>query len=1377
MNQFRILSTDSSFSTPSLGETFDFVPLDTGYSLCDDLDLVYSNVLKVVLFAYINEPRFRRKWKRVGSNVNSQRLRVKGASHDNGSNRLSTWFSHDPSDDEDEDDNNRSSIGGSSYNKESMKQVLQALEQKLTRIAMNQDIISDSMLRRSLLKFYNDVFLDSQFKQTLGTMTKPEDLIILFVKSANKELTKLETKDPKSDLFVQMSRFINILIDLSRDTKMGPTYVKRLNAYKNSLKQGDNNKRSPSPINGNVMTSKDEESKLVDDTLQPTFRLSEITHSKILTTIFGVDELKLQRDVIRLSLSVKNDLYLHELSQYEQAIMKDEAELKPIDFGTMDQYSDWKDHQLKHLSELKDKVKHGFSGHNESGKNITKDMQLIPNDPRLIFQTLVNLILKHDFVRQERDNEASISLDSKFLLSRCLRYWLIDYGSAVFVNAVSGCLHLIRNLDFPEGMKMTQYVFGFMETRLSVEAPEHTDPLGWNKKDQDQWSTNQVTIFLWLTDEVYRCIECMFSSKTRDTKLKSVISTYHALVEHDSVLIERDFQKSDMYKKQIHKLKKKTFLTIEQRYISLIRHVPTDSEISIKHLHGLCESILDDIALIETKYKPLTNLSSRHKFVGIIIHTYFSALFRDLKILMQRIKKYNKPIDTDALDTYKLLNELRWKNYEESGSISSEGSILEPIFYKYLLSFCENTGDVVKQGCERIIIHETWEPMDKEADQWYSRSAYDISRLISDTLRLVEQLQWNDLAQLGTAYSVVLGKISECVLHYARCMEDIVREDLCISENDEQNGQGQGMGHRLGNDVSIFKDMKSAIQSSKLWNNQWKQQLQGKRRRSNVDAVDAASAASASDTESATTTTTATAATGYVISMRSCVCLNNMASILNMIDEVEKSFQLNQLSEEVRAHVTDDNNKKIKSEIKGQLWSIVPIAAEGAPCVGGKDNQSPRYSLSIVDTAKRHEIYRTLVGGFPEWWEDEELDLELEPQERMSLSLVLWQEKQEAGANRQRRHRRQRKYNSGTGTRTSETQGTGGNGGGGNGSGVPVGRCYLDLDMPRDMLKSRKNESGLEKSLVLPLDTQGRIHVRVCLEVERAEPDCIVGKTRRIVARILTQSLKQVTNRFEPCINDSFSKKSLSMSLSSSVPGQRPTDDDIYDSLVPLFDHLNENLTVLAQALPTALLHQIMLQVWNKILVAADALLLPPLQLASISSSANSEYNFGSRGNRMSYSGSTRGSSSVWDTAVSGFQKVLQKPGFTGWSSPFSNNSNYNNTVGTSLEVEIVFMWIDILCRDFFHNNGEGPPLDKLKNDQYQQLMLIASLFDNETCELKQTIEEEDQRSVPSLSQSVMVALRILWSRGDHKYVMSQIQSRDRDIRAAVAKLRITSND
>ena len=1361
-----MVSTSSTYSTSSCGEPFDVNSLDTTYSICDGVDEVYSEVLKVVVFEYINEPRFRRKWKRINvstSNSDSQKLRAKSGNREVSNNRLSTWLSHGDSDDEENDP--------SGYNKESMKQMLKGLESKLTRVAMNQDVISDAMLRRSLLKFYNDVFLDSQFKQTLETMSKPEDLIILFVKSANKELVKMETEDPKSNLFSQMGRFINILIEVSRDTKMGPTYAKRLNDYKKSLKNtGVSSNNNVSVPNLPVGTTENvTASKLVDDTLQPTFRLDEITHVKALANIFKVDELRLQRDVIRISPIVKNDLYLQELIEVERGIRNDESSLQPSDFPDSSQYEMWKQAQLKNIQDVRNKVKQGCAGHNESGARtkLTDDTRLIPADPRRILRSLMYYIFENDFSLQSSEQNKSISLDSKFFLSKCAKYWLLSYQSGIFTNAVSGCLHIVPDLEFAESLKMIQYVFNFMETRLSNENEQELDPMLWNRYDQDQWTCNQVAIFTWLINQMDKSIKGMFNNKANgDFNLKSIISTYSALVENDSVLISRNFQKSEIYKRQIHSLKKTTFRTIEKRYIELIRNVPTNNEISIRHLYDLADAILNDVAMIEMKYKPLKKLSARYKFVHIVTNTFVTALFRDLKVLMQRIKKYNKPNESDALDTYKLLNELRYKNSIESGSDSNVGNALEVEFYEYLLTFCEHISETMKQGCERIVSQEEWVPMDKEAEQWLSQSAYDIARLISDTLRLVDNLQWNDFAQLARAYNIILGKVSECIVHYTKTMEEIVTEDLSMGSGIDGNGELNS-----GN-MSLFKEMKSMIQSSKLWNKQWKHDVQ----KEETPTSGRSSSATTGNGSSGT----------YVISMRSCVCLNNMESLIVMLNDIEKTFHMKQLSNALRADVAAKatngssssvnerrTNKQLLSLIKGQLWSIVPVAAEGVPQVES-GQEDPWYSISIVDTAKRREIYRTRAAGSPRWWEDEEFDLELEPQQKMSLCLVLWQDKQD---------KKNRMRMSGTHSHDHDN-------GKKKNTETPVGRCYLDLDIPRDMYgtnaNSNNNNSEREMYLSLSLDTQGYIHVKVSIEVERAEPDCIIGRTRRIVARTLTRGLKQVSHRFEPCIHRSFSKETLS-ALMNHVNGRsrRPEDDAIYDSLVPLFDDLNENLTVLAQALPTSLLHEVMLLVWHEIIVAADDLLLPQLQQAlqhaSMSAASNAHKN---NNNNLTVPGS------VWDSAISGFQKVLQtkplSPNASGGSNTSINMNNRSHNAISQLEVEIVLMWMDILSKDFFHNNGEGPPLAELKNDAYQNLMLIASMFDQPTPDLKATVLQTKDQSASSSSASayslrlplqMAIALRILWSRGEYHFVSKFLESRAREIRAAVAMSKITLND
>ena len=349
MGQTRVVSTASNLSTKSTGFAFNVESLDEASPLDDDLNYVYRCALRIILLEYINEPRFRRKWRKVypqqpDDKIEGRANHVQNKAHPrrpNKDNRLSVWFSHD-------DDNEGVEEENEERNMDAMESILSLLENQLSTIAMNQMMVKDALLRRSLLKFYNDVFLDPSFRQTVKLMSKPEDILMLFIKSANGELTKMEIRDSKPQLFNQVNYFINLLIQLSKDTPVGRTYEAKLNEYRNSFKETTNELgRTSSPSQKLVD---------IDDTLQPSFRFSEITHIKILCKLFSIDELQIQRDIVAECSAVKNDLYISELARAKQSLLNDTSNLTSNDFFQPDQYELWKTYQLHHIDDLQTRI-------------------------------------------------------------------------------------------------------------------------------------------------------------------------------------------------------------------------------------------------------------------------------------------------------------------------------------------------------------------------------------------------------------------------------------------------------------------------------------------------------------------------------------------------------------------------------------------------------------------------------------------------------------------------------------------------------------------------------------------------------------------------------------------------------------------------------------------------------------------------------------------------------------------------------------------------------------------------------------------------------------------------------------------------------------
>lgn len=240
------------------------------------------------------------------------------------------------------------------------------------------------------------------------------------------------------------------------------------------------------------------------------------------------------------------------------------------------------------------------------------------------------------------------------------------------------------------------------------------------------------------------------------------------------------------------------------------------------------------------------------------------------------------------------------------------------------------------------------------------------------------------------------------------------------------------------------------------------------------------------------------------------------------------------------------------------------------------------------------------------------------------------------------------------------------------------GEGYLTLN------EKEFSNDGYPNCKTISLDPQGELNIEVSLETEKSNPLFNVSKSCRRLSRTRDQMTQAIVSKFSPFINIAFSRDVLK-SITNNNTIKTLNDDIIYDAIVPLFDYLNANLNILAKELTKDLLFAVMLEVWASILQSADNLLLPRLEVAKhrVAQTRKSIWNVGNSFN------------------IHGYGKPL-----------------------SVLEIEIVFKWLDALCVDFFHNQGEGPSLESLKNEAYQDLLLIPIYFDKPATSLKTEVRK-----------------------------------------------------
>lgn len=251
-----------------------------------------------------------------------------------------------------------------------------------------------------------------------------------------------------------------------------------------------------------------------------------------------------------------------------------------------------------------------------------------------------------------------------------------------------------------------------------------------------------------------------------------------------------------------------------------------------------------------------------------------------------------------------------------------------------------------------------------------------------------------------------------------------------------------------------------------------------------------------------------------------------------------------------------------------------------------------------------------------------------------------------------------------------------------------IGRSYICLD-------PRRFGDLLTHELLMDLDSQGRILLRVSMEGEKDEIGFYFGRAFRSLKRAENEMVRIFVDKMSPMISQSLSRsvvKSLikptptttgsldynrvlgnvkglytsAMGGSSSEvqvpqppsegPRGRPgelTDVEIEQAIVPLFDYFDGNLQTLNTYLSDETKQQVMAKVWKEILKTIEGLLIPPL----------------------------------------------------------SENPSDMKPLSDK-EVDIVFKWLKFL-RDYFYAGGEGPvPLETIQNQKYRDVVSIRLYYD-----------------------------------------------------------------
>lgn len=1185
------MNREASGSSSSLGERCSPVAsISQVYGIDPEGDDTYRFALRLMVLEYINEPRFRSKY--VERNTPARSSSPLAVSNHN---KRASWFSSSspmPSRDIEECD--------------VVQRTLPKLENYLSKVAVNKITISNEKLRRSLLKFYNDVFLNPAMSRTLKATQGFEEIIIYFTKAANGELNKLVVKNIQEELYREISYFIDLIIQLAAED-LTPGFTSKLKDYKDTvIPQRTSLKKYNSPTSRSRVSSPD----LVDVSTKPTFKLKEITHSSYFMELFKIPSITLQQDVIKAMSEAGNAAYCKELRAWREKIKSGKGCLTVQNFPSEREFKLWESFEVGEIASLLDKFKSDDS--DSTGSNSRP--VIIPPNARGSFISLVSKILLHE--SDANVNSLNLSQSALFFITKASKYWRLDYHSTL-----ATLIYTAANLTILAGeevnLQLAENLLNYIRLKI-LKLDINLETSLWNDVDREQWLQNLMHTANQCTNMIDNLLTALFSNTK--PKFSKVLSFYYCNVKEDSCMMVYKQQAATLDRQMIKRFHRTVFKTSEQFYISLLDQVPKDSTIEIQHVQDVAEQIIQQIKGIQKRYsKPLLDkINLAFECSTVLIE----ALGSDTSAMIKRVEKYRSAAKgqsiapVDALETYSVFKELR-SIYQQVRPDHSFPCKLEKIFLKYVTQLGDEVSKKILKVIESSIQNETWEYVNPEVP--FSSSVLDIFKMINESINMFKKLEWENDYQMAKVITLLLKAFSDGLLFYTNTVLRMIEEDLIQESTDSPPDQDQRRsvsGGRPSIEKShhswSFHGMKNALRSSQI----------------------------------------ISVPRPYQYKNRTCVLLSNLESMIQKLNDLDEQIDAERLSQIVQAHESEKPKRKSSKDEEPELHQLYTIRVIKAKGIRGLSNGLSNAIVSIVDTSKHTEVGKTKVIHNtinPTW--DEEFEVETPINKARSLTMMVW-------------HRPSGRFNSLS-------------------SYELCGKCSISLE-PRKF-----TDDGLPNDVTLQLDTQGHLYLDVALESEKVDALFSMGRTYRTLSRARDRAIELITSKFAVFVGYAFSRAKLEEVCGSQV-SHVLSKDDVYDAIVPLFDYLNSNLNILASSLSQDLLFKIILRAWSCILEAADALLLPPLSAA--------------RGKRLS------GSKTFFGNAVSAaLGNTYTVPGY--------------GKALTQLEVETVFTWLHALCVDFFHNNGEGPPLSDLKNGHYQTILLIAAYYDKGTHELKREVE------------------------------------------------------
>ncbi|ODQ65445.1 hypothetical protein NADFUDRAFT_70902 [Nadsonia fulvescens var. elongata DSM 6958] len=1095
------------------------------------------------------------------------------------------------------------------------KEIPKLLEANLKKIALKKDTkIIDPLTRRSFLAFYA-VLLSPEFMKQVKDNRRAEDLIMIFVSIATKEMAKngLRSTELIDLVNVQSAVFVRFLIQAIKENGLmssGSKLIKQLESYESKLKGRE--VLNPQLNNFSPQSSTTPNEKMY----MPTFDLNDMSLAKYLTSVMFLSTAELQKDILSKSSEATEAQALSDIKHLLEDIENDNSPIyTKRDFMFFPEYEAWKQKEIDALNSLMFNLISNKPSLTEVSSQVRCASGFIdpsegryyylPSDPKLFYRLLVKRCLEYDLNQADKLRLSSpddstpllFSSNSKELMNECSLRWRISSASrAVLLIDVASELLVSGALKF-ENVKD---VFNLAHHIGSDFGKKTWESQLFPLPDIELYIKSLRAIHEHSLTLVIENLRLIYDNDP--PKLGPILGLLDEFVfeEPEYADILNTFDMTMYYSQMTVVLEE----AAEKKYDELIDIIPRDSSLDPLHVIELADSIIGLVKKQQKRYKyPLFDQIYITKVCAAKQLSLFSADSESMfEFLISHIQARGEdPAFEDIIQLFKKLVEIRDLFYQVS-KVQFEFN-LEDSFVPFVMRYIQESSKLAVSWVDTAISNDSFLPQDEDSRTMYSTSVSDIFTSFNSAITVIEDLHWNNEYQRAKFYTRLLEGISSAICRYCAKLLASFNEELRIDD----------------------------VKSTQFKSRQEKWIYMAKTAVGGREMVKP-----------------------YHFLKETCVKLNNIEFAQTHFDKIETNLDSEVLANAILA--IEKNHKRPSSF----LFTIRIVQAESLKACDLNGLSDPY--VTIIDQESRKQIgkTRTIYQDLNPYWDE---SFEVITGGPSWLTLTVWDED----------------------SVTSHDL---------------CGRAFIRLD------PSAFNDF-VSQNHWLDLDVQGRVLVNITMESERDDIRFFFGKAMRTLVRTEDDMIRYIVDKFTAFIKYTLSNHTLKSILTpkfnmegisnwlqtTKLGGQtnptkvKLTKEEIEESLLPLFDFLNENFATLAEGLTDEMRLKVMTKTWNVLLTTLESLLLPSLI-----------------GKRT-------------------LQQQL-----------------------SAKETDIVFTWLSAM-KEFFHHDGAGPALEVLQSQKYQELMTIPVYYDLSTQELIQECEKLAASSFKTLREKTYVALPELIKR------------------------------